>query len=1318
MHNLIPHFIYEQYKDGKENGRFQAITLFLDISGFTTMTQSLMQHGKEGAEILAIIINRAFEPIINTIYDHNGFVAGFAGDSLTAIFPQNDSNTALSACDTALTITQTFLNQGSQSTKFGDFSLAIKQGLSAGEIEWGIVGLSDRKAYFFRGEAIEGCAQSEHQANAGDIVLDSQLHELLPAGEVSLAPINNDYVQLISSNQHIVVHPYYAPTKSKLPIATIFFPKKVWSMSQQGEFRDVATVFISFQGAPNLAMMNRFITQVMVLVDQFKGYFSELDFGDKGGILLLYFGAPVAHENDIKRALSFILALQTEWTDADLVWRSGITFGTVYAGYVGTPLRDKYTCMGNIVNFASRLTMKAEWGDVLVSKSMALDLGFDFVPLGKLPYKGFSQLVSTYRLKGKALTMQAFNQKIVGRDNELQQLLDFVRPLFAKNQSGVIFIYGEAGIGKSHLAYALEQDLGGGIRWVTGQSDPLLGQAFNPFIYFLKNYFGQAANATEVENKAIFEYRFQNLLTVLTHIPDSQQLHDELVRIRSVLGALVDLSWPDSLYEQLDAKGRYQNAMIAISVVLQAECRRQPVILKLEDGHWLDESSRELITAISRQTRDVPLLILITSRYADDGSLPVYMIDPTVSTLTLELMALTAVSIQQLAQSILDTPIDATLQSILMEKTQANPFFVQQIIYYLQENHLLQVKNTNGTIVTTIGADTFALPTNLNTLLVARLDRLTQQVKEVVQTAAVLGREFELRLLTQMLKRNITEEVALAEQKQVWLLLNELEYIFKHILLRDAAYEMQLRAQLQSLHHLAAVTAEQLYVATRPVYYGAIAYHYEAAYLLGQKEVYDQAHHYLSLAGQYALDKFEHPVAIDYFSRALALIDEDSLEQRYQLLLSREKAYGEQGNRPAQEQDLKQLAKDVSLFSLVEQAEIVLRQAKYYQAISDHEQAISYSQTAIILAHQSNKNIIIASNGHSVWGSTLLRQGQYPEAREQYQKGLQLAKEEGNQKQIANCLHGLGNVSYYQTDYSATTRYYEQALTIRREIGDRQREGGTLNNLGVVFMHQGDYISAIKYYTQALTLHRAVGNRYGEGLNLNNLGVLAAIQGDYRSAQSYYEQVLVAKEETGDRYGKGGILSNLGSIAADQENHTVAKRHFKQALAIQKETGDQRGIALIFHQLGAMALAEDDIQLAENYYQKALEIHTELQLAHYSVEDWAGLAKVKLAQNEKKEALQYGRYILDYLKEDSQLSGTIGAMRVFRFTWDVLTALGQIKDANWVLDLAGKMMQAYLNTNDDPTLQKTYLSQLHHKVLWSVWKKRIAKRGCVAKKSC
>jgi len=344
--------------------------------------------------------------------------------------------------------------------------------------------------------------------------------------------------------------------------------------------------------------------------------------------------------------------------------------------------------------------------------------------------------------------------------------------LYPGKLAGVVYIYGEAGIGKSHLAYELRRALQkqGDLSWFTGQTDQILRQAFNPFAYFLKRYFNQFPEATLDENKANFEERLNRLIADLSELglESVQGLTDELVRTKSVLGALVGLHWPGSLYESLDGNLRYQNTLFAIKTLLLAESRLAPIILELEDLHWLDEASHEALTTLSRNISDYPLLVVVTSRYADDGSKPDLTLAEDTPTTIVDLNVLSPEDLRHLAEDILGGPVADSLVELLLERTQANPFFAQQFLYYFHENDLLEQVERPSTVWAVKEDISVDVPTNINAILIARIDRLAQSVKDVVKAAAVLGREFDDRILARMLQTDISEEVHIAEQEQVW----------------------------------------------------------------------------------------------------------------------------------------------------------------------------------------------------------------------------------------------------------------------------------------------------------------------------------------------------------------------------------------------------------------------------------------------------------------------------------------------------------------------------------------------------------------------
>jgi predicted ATPase len=257
--------------------------------------------------------------------------------------------------------------------------------------------------------------------------------------------------------------------------------------------------------------------------------------------------------------------------------------------------------------------------------------------------------------------------------------------------------------------------------------------------------------------------------------------------------------------------------------LIRAESLRRPAVLCIEDAHWLDDDSLELLRWLVQGDRAFPFAVLLTSRYGDDGGRWALEVGPGVPQQVVDLATLPASGVRALAAQVLGGQVADGLAAFLAEKTEGNPFFAEQLALDLRERGLLACQEIEGRGLTydlDLSHQSAAeeVPVSINAVLVARLDRLAAQVKAVVQTAAVLGHEFEVRVLTEMLQgdRNLADKVKQAEAQSIWSPLSEIRYLFKHTLLRDAAYDMQLLERLRELHRMAGTTIEMLYAGRTP----------------------------------------------------------------------------------------------------------------------------------------------------------------------------------------------------------------------------------------------------------------------------------------------------------------------------------------------------------------------------------------------------------------------------------------------------------------------------------------------------------------------
>ncbi len=826
-----------------------------------------------------------------------------------------------------------------------------------------------------------------------------------------------------------------------------------------------------------------------------------------------------------------------------------------------------------------------------------------------------------------------FSQAMVGRTAELDTLRQVAAA--AAGQAQAVFIYGEAGIGKSRLTAALQETWGGQVRWLTGQTDSILRRAFNPFTYLLQSYFAQYPEAPAIENRTRFEQQLQALAEAVA----SESLRAELLRTASFLGALLNLQWDDSLYAQLtDAKLRHENTLTALRTFLLALSTVQPLVVELEDGHWLDEASRELLARLTRQTTAYPILLLITARYADDGSAPTFPVEEWPAT-RLALRQLSSDALRTLVEQQLG-PVDDGLYAFLEARSQGVPFFAQQLALYLQETGALERPPASGVAQPAwrLRAATQEIPDTLNAMLIARLDRLSAEVKQVVQTAAVLGREFDVRLLSRMLRAEVRPAVAAAEHEQIWNALTELLYLFKHALLHDAAYEMQLRARLRGLHALALAAYEQLYAADTSPYYEELAYHAE------HSSDTDKQREYFAKAGAAARANYRNAAALEYYGRLLPLLTDAAVQfeihhQRGQVLeLLGRWAEAEADYRAA-------LALAGGDITLLAHAHYAL--GKLCRLRGDYETALEWLKSAQVgcaaMGDQSGLT--------QVWietGMVLSRRGDYAQAHAALDQGLAQAQATGDTADVALALNHLGNVAFYQSNYVGARTFYTESLALRRALGDKRGIAASLGNQGTAAYYQGDAGAARALHEESLVFFRELGDKWGLATALINLGIMTNARGDFMAARAFHAESLTLYREMGDKSGIAAALANLGVVAESQEDYGTARTFHAESLALKREMGEKWGLAISLTNLGSVAMRQGDYTAARALKEECLTLCQELNAKRIMAYTLLGLGLIDLAEHSPTarqlivQGLRLSQEIGEKLPQTASLVGLAG----------------------------------------------------------------------------
>lgn len=1173
MKNFLPHLIREQYENGILRGTFDAYTMFIDLSGFTAMTEALMREGNEGAEKLSRILNSIFSPLVELVYQRGGFIPYFAGDAFTAIFPKREDPSYIH--DFLLTAEEISRLVSSPNFRFEEFRIGMKIGLSYGQVQWGIVGASPQ-SYYFRGPAIDRCAESQMHATFGEIVLDKYLQAELPPTVHATAHGARGYY-LLSGHLPFQAPLFQAPDNlsQDMPreILERFLPDSVLEFNEEGEFRSVVSIFCSFTGVEDHETMNRFSTIFLDLIANFSGYFKEIDFGDKGGVMVGFFGAPVTFENNVARALEFVSTLREELldlqTNSRLAYRIGITSGIAYTGMVGGEERCQYAAVGNRVNLAARLMTHADWGEALVDDEVRKNRHFSFKHKGDIAYKGVPGPVPTYIFLGRNLEQEpAFAGNMVGRDRELAEIYRFAIETFQYRHAAVASIFGEAGIGKSRLVFELRKKLQEGypVSWLTCLADQILRKPFNAFTYCLKNYFDQAPEFEAATNLKHFEQWFNDLTAQLQQNPhpEAPVILRELLRTKPILAALVGLKTEDSIWQSLDARGKYQNTIAAISNLILAESIIQPTVLELEDAHWLDDSSRDFLEQFLPRLAAFPILVLISARYADDGSKPQILPEEKLENrhihhLVIDLNTLQPETLRSYAEGYLKGPISKEFFELLQRTTNGNPFYLEQLLEYFSESSLMELEDG----LWNIKDHNIRLSNSIQAILTARLDRLSALVRETVKAAAVIGREFEVPVLTEVMKNQeafsrangnttkvLQEQIRIAEKSQIWRAMNELRYIFKHSLLREAVYDMQLRTRLRELHLLIAEAIEKIYASQLEDHLVDLAFHYE------QAEVLDKTMEYLQKAAEHARQYYQNQQALTCYDKMLEIlgqeIDDKSLE--IQTLLSK---------------------------------------GKVLELTGEWDEANTSYHSALKLSRELGDKQLLGRANNSL-GHLLLLQGEYKDARLYLEVSASFFEALDDRFGIAKVYGDLGNLFFRQGNYDSAKSYFTQSIQHSRELTYSPYFTQIVANLALAHMNQGAYDEGLRWLSAQLALAQENQDKQGMATLFTNMGIVNFEKGDYNASQECHEQGLELADELGNKLLTAIAMGCLGSVRERKGDFAGAMEHFQKDLDLAEELGDPQGIAIAHSLLGELLTMMGRFEEGIPHVEKAHSISREL----------------------------------------------------------------------------------------------------------------------------
>ncbi|HDS09704.1 MAG TPA: tetratricopeptide repeat protein, partial [Firmicutes bacterium] len=631
----------------------------------------------------------------------------------------------------------------------------------------------------------------------------------------------------------------------------MFFPREISSMNVTGEFRTVQTVFISFKENRDTDI---FILEVLSLSIKFKGYLNKVIFGDKGSVALVIFGAPTGIEKPEERALRFSETLNSRFGERFRL-RFGISSGLVFAGFIGNEIISEYSVLGAEINLASRIMERARYRKILTGPKFRRQVSdiAEFLLLNKYRFKGFKEKVPIFEfLRMNPKKVIALSSVFLGREEELKSALRFID---SPSPLKTVYLDGVAGIGKTAFANELKRRLNSKAYFFLRMTcDGIVKDSLNPFKSMLNEYFHQSPESSDFQNKRIFEKHFEDLKKSLLRI--DSDLDPEL--FFHILAVLLGLNYPNNIYDALDSKSKYTLLLSALELFFRINSLNRTLVIEIEDAENIDSESLKILNELGKVLNKDRIIFIIVSRIQDDGG--VFKLNFISKSKRIYLGPLSNETLRNITETIFRHPVSDDLFRKIISRAEGNPFFLEQIGLYLLESGVL-ILNKGRYI---LGSKTLSIPDAVNSIIISRIDRLESDLKEVVKTASIFGKEILIPILKRILRRGeIDNYLTAGLEESIWEIVSEMVYIFKHALIREAAYEMQLKKTLKNLHNLAGEIIEDLYRKKVKMMYADLVYHYENA---GNKE---KTIYYLNKLADQEKINFQNIKAIENYQKLL-----------------------------------------------------------------------------------------------------------------------------------------------------------------------------------------------------------------------------------------------------------------------------------------------------------------------------------------------------------------------------------------------------------------------------------------------------------------
>ncbi len=1114
--------------------RVDASVVFVDISGFTALSEKLAKLGRVGAEEMAEAINGCFTELLVLAYEQGGSLLKFGGDALLLLFPGDEPiDHAARAARAAIGMRKRLRQVGRIQTPGGRVNLRMSVGMHAGAYDLFLVGDSHREL-IVTGPAATEVVTMEGTADAGEIVMSPMAASLLPASSRGDAKGDGVFLRGAPAGEPlgpIAVLPEVPDDllMRSVPLAT---RDSLLAGVTEPEHRQVAVGFIHFDGTDALieregpevlaAELDRLVRDTQAAVDELGVSFLSSDVDADGGKLILSAGAPRAVGEDEERLL---LALRrVVEPERSIGVRIGVNHGAVFAGDIGPHYRRTYTVMGDAVNLAARLMAKAGEREIFASGSVLERSAtrFETTELEPFYVKGKAKPVQAWAVGhpiGRPKHAAAEEHPLRGRDTEMAMLRAAMNDARAGRRRAVL-LRGEAGLGKTRL---LDEVLTGCSDFRLSHATSETFTAMTPYIAW-RGVLRELADLGWEDPSEVVVARFRALLEA-----SDPSLLPWLPLIASAADA--DMEPTPEVRELADEfrRARMHEAVVGFVRAIRTE----PTLFVFEDAHVMDEASADLVAALTRDARDDrPWLILVLARPTDGGFQP-----RGASIDIADLEPLDPTATRKLLETVTDEdPLPGHVIDQLVERSQGNPQLALDLVH-------------------TARSGTASLPDSVEAAATVRIDALTPHDRQLVRRVSVFGMLFHPRFLSEVVDDAPAPDDATWERLAEFFEPADSGFLrFRRAVIRDAAYA-GLPFRTRRRLHLNVGLRWEREVADPDENGGLLSLHLS----LGGE--YDKAWRYARLAGDRAVAIYANVEATRLFERAIDAgrrcgADREQLRATFESLGLAQTRSGLYTDAKRSFAEAHHLSEDPVL-----RAQMMLRRAYIEEYVGSYPRALGWLTRAsrVLDDVDSDEARAIAVEIRYRRAAILYNVGRISEAASLIGHVIPQAEAIGADDVLGNAHNVLGNALSWLGRPGADGEFRD-ALAIYERRGFLPGQAMVYLNLGASAYWEGRWSDAADLYERALELHTRTANPIEAAFAGVNIAEVYLEQGRLDEAEGLLVEASRELRSSGEFQGLAGSLGFLGRVEARAGRLAEAEELLRQARATYEHAGMKAGV--------------------------------------------------------------------------------------------------------------------------------------------------------------